>query len=439
MARRKRLPAEPVEAPIEALSHEGRGIARIDGKVTFIDGALPGERVRFRYTDRRRNHDAGRVEAVLEAAADRVEAPCPHFGVCGGCSLQHLDPAAQVRFKAEGLMDQLERLGGVAPEVEEPPLTGPLWGYRRRARLGAKRVPQKGGVLVGFRERGTGYVVDTRRCDILDPRIGEHIPELARTIDGLTIAERVPQVEVALGDEAGTLVIRHLDPLGPGDAEALADFGRRTGLGIHLQPGDESTAHPLWPEGGVDLRYAHPAFGVELAFAPTDFIQVNAAINRDLVARVVELLDPQPGERVLDLFCGLGNFSLPLASRGAEVTGVEGAESLVARARENAEANGLAARCRFLVDDLDHPAAEPEWGGAYDAVVLDPARAGARAAVHHAAASGAARIAYVSCNPATLARDAGDLAEYGFRLARAGVVDMFPHTAHAEAMALFER
>lgn len=439
MARRKRLPREPFEATIESLSPEARGVARIDGKVTFIDGTLPGERVLFRYTDRKRSHDSGRVEEVLKAAPERVEPDCPHFGVCGGCSLQHMDHAAQVAHKAATVTEQLQRIGGVAPEAELPPLTGPLRGYRRRARLGARWVPAKERVLVGFRERGTGFIVDTERCPVLHPAIGERLPELAATLQSLTIFDQIPQVEVAIGDEGGALVVRHLAPLGAGDAQRLADFGETSGLRIQLQPGGPESVESLEPGSPVELAYNHPESDVRLGFRATDFVQVNGTLNRAMVERALEWLAVEPGQRVLDLFCGIGNFGLPIARAGAEVVGVEGEAGLVERARRNAEVNGLAERATFHVADLSEPGDNPAWAGRYDSVVLDPARTGAREVLDIVAASGARRVVYVSCNPATLARDAGELVARGYRLARAGVLDMFPHTAHTEAMAIFER
>ncbi len=439
MARRKRLPREPFEAVIESLSPEGRGVARLDGKVTFVDGTLPGERVLFRYTDRKRSHDSGRVEEVLEAAPERVEPACPHFGVCGGCSLQHMAPDAQVAHKAATVTEQLQHLGGVVPEAELPPLTGPRQGYRRRARLGARWVPAKERVLVGFRERGTGFIVDTERCPVLHPAIGERLPTLAETLQSLTIFDQVPQVEVAIGDEGGALVIRHLAPLGSGDAQRLADFGEAGGLRIQLQPEGPESVHALDPDAPTELAYHHPQSDVRLAFRATDFVQVNGDLNRAMVERTLAWLAVEPGQRVLDLFCGIGNFSLPIARAGAEVVGVEGDAGLVARARHNAESNGLAGRAAFHVADLSEPGSSPAWAGHYDSVVLDPARTGAREVLDVVAASGARRVVYVSCNPATLARDAGELVARGYRLTRAGVLDMFPHTAHAEAMAIFER
>ncbi|MFO8155523.1 MAG: 23S rRNA (uracil(1939)-C(5))-methyltransferase RlmD [Thiohalospira sp.] len=439
MARRKRLPREPFEATIESLSPEARGVARIDGKVTFIDGTLPGERVLFRYTDRKRSHDSGRVEEVLEAAPERVEPDCPHFGVCGGCSLQHMDHAAQVAHKAATVTEQLQRIGGVAPEAELPPLTGPLRGYRRRARLGVRWVPAKERVLVGFRERGTGYIVDTERCPVLHPAIGERLPELAATLQSLTIYDQIPQIEVAIGDEGGALVVRHLAPLGPGDAQRLADFGETSGLRIQLQPGGPESVESLEPDSPVDLAYDHPGSDVRLSFRATDFVQVNGTLNRAMVERALDWLALEPGQRVLDLFCGIGNFGLPIARAGAEVVGVEGEAGLVERARRNAEVNGLTEQTTFHVADLSEPGDSPAWGGRYDSVVLDPARTGAREVLDIVAASGARRVVYVSCNPATLARDAGELVARWYRLARAGVLNMFPHTDHTEAMAIFER
>ncbi|HFC54087.1 MAG TPA: methyltransferase domain-containing protein, partial [Gammaproteobacteria bacterium] len=351
MARgRKRLPAGPREARIESLSHDGRGVARIAGKVTFIDGALPGELVTFRYTGRRRSRDEGSVLEILQAAPERVAPRCDSFGRCGGCSLQHLDPAAQIEAKQRLLLEQLRRIGAVEAQRLLPPLTGPLWGYRHKARLGARFVKGKGRVLVGFRERHSGYIVDMQRCEILHPAIGGRMTELAELVQSLRICRSVPQLEVAVGDGVAALVFRHLEELDPGDRALLEDFGRRTGLHIYLQPGGPDSVHLLWPERS-QLGYRLPEFDLELLFLPTDFTQVNEALNRKMVRQALELLDCGPRQRVLDLFCGIGNFSLPLARMAGEVVGVEGDAALVQRARDNARRNGLH-NVEFHVADL---------------------------------------------------------------------------------------
>jgi 23S rRNA (uracil1939-C5)-methyltransferase len=437
-SRRQRLPQEAIEASVTGLSHEGRGIAHVNGETVFIDGALPGEQVSFRYLMRRRGIGEGAVVEVLEASPQRVEASCPHFGLCGGCSLQHLPPQGQLEMKQEFLRDQFERIGKVRPERWLPPLTGPIWGYRRRARLAVKHVPKKGGVLVGFRERYSPYVAALGGCEVLDPRVGRLLPELAQLIAGLSIVRQLPQIEVAIGDESAALVFRNLAPLTADDRQRLIEFGQRHGFQVYQQPGNESTIDLLWPSA-AELTYRLPDFDVELAFLPVDFTQVNAEINRQMANRAIELLALEPEHRVLDLFCGLGNFTLPLARCAGYVVGVEGEAGLVERARGNARRNGLE-NCEFHVADLAGDVRDLPWmRQRYQRILLDPPRSGAGALIPQIGALGAERIVYVSCGPATLARDAGLLAEQGYKLRAAGVMDMFPHTAHVESIALFER
>lgn len=441
MARRKRrVPREPVEAAIEGMSHEGRGITHVADKPVFVDGALPGERVRFQYVKRHRRRDEARLLEVLEGSPRRIEPRCPHYGTCGGCSLQHLSPEDQIGHKGEVLAELFEHMGGVRPEQWLEPLTGEPWGYRRKARLGVKFVPAKGDrVLVGFREKMSPFVADIGECHVLDPRVADRLGELSELIGGLSIRARLAQIEVALGDEVGGLVFRNLEPLSEADRAALVAFGQRTGLYVYEQPGNESTIAPLWP-GDPVLSYELPEFGVNLRFEPSDFTQVNGDMNRRMVSRAIELLDPAPEHRVLDLFCGLGNFTLPLARRAAHVIGVEGAEPLVVRGRENAERNGID-NVSFRAADLTADVTGRPWlGDGVDRVLLDPPRSGAAEVLPNVARLRPGRIVYVSCGPATLARDAGILVnEYGYRLSAAGVMDMFPHTAHVESIAVFDR
>ncbi len=439
---RPRRPPELLELDIAELGQDGRGVGRrADGKSVLVTGALPGERVRARVERRHRTYDEAVVEEVLRAAPERVAPRCPWFGTCGGCSLQHLAPEAQVRVKQGWLLDCLARIAHAEPARLLDPVTGPAWGYRRRARLAVRDVPRKGRVLVGFRERGGRHVTDMRACEVLDPRFASLPASLSELIGALSVRQRLPQVELAAGDDEAALVFRHLEPLQEADRERLRAFGEAHGLQIHLQPGGPDTVSPLWPVDPPPLRYALPELEVTLAFGPLDFTQVNAAVNRAMVARALALLDPQPGERVLDLFCGIGNFSLPLARRGARVEGVEGEAALVERARANARANGLEAQARFHVADLATPPVNAPWlEGGVDKALLDPPRSGAEAMVHRLGELGVARIVYVSCHPATLARDVGVLVgRYGYRLEAAGVMDMFPHTAHVESIALLER
>lgn len=424
---------------IESLSHDGRGVARIEGKTAFVHGALPGERIHFERSRKRRDYDEGRALEVLEPAAERVEPRCPHFGVCGGCALQHYDSGAQIRAKQQILLDNLARIGKVEPGEVLAPLTGPVWGYRRRARLGAKLVRKKGRVLVGFREREAPFVTDATRCEVLDPRVGLLLEPLGELIHGLSIAARVPQIEVAVADNATALVLRNLASPSDADRAALADFGREHGIEFYLQPGGYDTVAPL-EEPATPLHYRLPAQDVTIGFLPTDFIQINGELNRAMVNRALELLEVGPEHRVLDLFCGLGNFSLPLARHAAAVTGVEGDAALVARARGNAATNGLG-NVEFHVANLFEPEPGAPWlRGCYQRVLLDPPRAGAREVIAELPRLAPERIVYVSCHPGTLARDAGILVnEQGYRLAAAGVMDMFPHTAHVESIALFTR
>ncbi len=441
--RRKRLPEGSFEARIESLSHDGRGVAHLDGKAVFIDGALPGERVEFVYTWRRRSHDEGRVVRVLEASPERVEPRCPHAGLCGGCSLQHMAPDAQIEAKQQTLLENFERLGRVVPERVIPPLQGPVWGYRRKARLGVRHVPKKGRVLVGFREKRDRRIADLSRCEVLDPAVGERIEALSALIGELSIIDAVPQIEVAVGDEDAALVFRVLAPPSEADRERLAAFGRETGLRILLQPGGPETVAPLWPETGPELTYRLPEAGdLAFRFLPTDFTQVNAAVNRAMVQQALSLLELESNARVLDLFCGLGNFTLPIARRAREVVGVEGEAGLVERARANAAHNGIDNVTFHVANLMDETVLEqaPWLRESFDRVLLDPPRSGAKEIVPRLGGLGAERILYVSCHPATLARDAGILVhELGYRLEAAGVMDMFPHTAHVESMALFVR
>ena len=438
--RQPRPSQEPFDVSIESLSHEGRGIAHVDGKAVFVDFALPGERVQARYTRTHRRFDEATALAVLEASGDRVEPRCPHFGVCGGCSMQHLPPESQIRFKQDLLMEQLQRIGGVMPEEVLPPLTGPAWGYRRKARLAVKNVPRKGRVLVGFREKYSPFVADMTECHVLDPRVGMALPALSELIGSLDIADRVPQIEVAIGDDRVALVFRNLRDFTPADREKLAAFGAAREFEIHEQPGNESTVAPIWPVEDAPLTYALEELDVELQFRPTDFTQVNAGINRRMVPRALDLLALEPDERVLDLFCGLGNFTLPLARRAAGVVGVEGSTDLVERARQNAQRNAID-NAEFFVADLFKPVGDRPWANrGFDKVLLDPPRSGAMEILPQVAAFAPRRIVYVSCGPATLARDAGLLVnQHGYRLSKVGVMDMFPHTAHVESIALFER
>ncbi|HJX17514.1 MAG TPA: 23S rRNA (uracil(1939)-C(5))-methyltransferase RlmD [Acidiferrobacterales bacterium] len=428
-------------AYIESITHEGHGVAHVDGKAVFIEGALPGETVLYRTLNRGKSYDLGRMIEIIEPSLDRVTPRCRYFGVCGGCSLQHLRAAAQLPAKQQILRDNLTRIGKVEPESWLPALDGPHWGYRRRARLGARLVQKKGGVIVGFREKRTAYLTALASCDVLHPRVSALLPALRNLIAALSTPNRVPQIEVAVGDNATAFVFRHLVPLTTDDDVRLADFGRQHDIQIFRQPGRPDQLVPVWPESPALLVYRLPEANVELEFAPADFIQVNAELNQRMVARALELLDPQPGESVLDLFCGLGNFTLPLARRAGRVLGIEADAALIEKAQRNARHNQIQ-NAQFRLADLYSTETPNPWGAErFDKWLLDPPRTGAVEVVKRLPAEGGPRrILYVSCNPGTLARDSEVLVHTkGYRLAAAGVMDMFPQTSHIEAMALFER
>jgi 23S rRNA (uracil1939-C5)-methyltransferase len=438
---------------VESLDLDGQGVAhRADGKVVFIEGALPGEQVQVNVGRRKNQWEQGQISAIRRESAQRVRPACPHFGLhagaCGGCKMQHLHPAAQVAVKQRALEDNLWHLGKVKADQILRPIEGPAWGYRFRARLSVRYVPRKGMVLVGFHERKSRYVADMTQCPVLPPAVSALLPLLRELIGAMEARDRLPQIELAAGDDVVALVLRHLEPLSEADARRLREFGVAHAVQWWLQPKGPETVH-LLDEGGPALTYALPEFGVRMPFKPTDFTQVNPHINRVLVARAVARLDPQPGDRVIDWFCGLGNFTLPLARRAREVLGIEGSTVLVARAQANALANGLASCAAFQARNLfELGAADLQVLGPADLWLVDPPREGAFAlakATAELVTSGAdwrapRRIVYVSCNPSTLARDAGLLVhQAGYRCTQAGVVNMFPHTAHVESMAVFER
>ena len=436
--RRKRLPEPCERVTIESLSHDGRGVAHIDGKAVFIDGALPGEEVAFEYLATRRKFDEGRATEIHQPSPDRAVPPCAHFGVCGGCSLQHMDPAAQIRAKQGVLLDNFKHIGDVTPGEVLPPLSGPVTGYRTRARLGVRHVIKKGRVLVGFREKRSAFLADLLSCEVLHPAAGRHIADLAALLCGMDAKARIPQIEVAIGDDVTALVFRHLDPLNEFDLDRLRQFSRDQEVHIYLQPAGPDSLQLFWP-GSSRLHYRLEDDGIDIVFLPTDFTQVNPQINRQMVARVKELLQVAPTDRVLDLFCGLGNFTLPLARNAASVTGVEGEAGLVRRARENAAHNAVV-NADFHIADLEGDNALAVWAQqTYDQVLLDPPRSGAAGMMDMLGRMRPRRIVYVSCHPGSLARDAGRLVhEFGYELKAAGVMDMFPHTAHVESIAVFD-
>ncbi len=435
---RRSLPPDPVETEVESIGHDGRGIARIAGRQVLIDGALPGERVTLRYRARRGGCDQGVAVEVLRPAPLRVSPRCRHAGVCGGCSLQHLHPATQVRLKQERLLEHLRHPTPVPVRTLLPPLLGPLWRYRRKARLGVKYVEKRSALLIGFREQGSNRLADLSRCEVLIPTVGQQLTALRSLIGGLEARATIPQLELAADSKETVLVLRHLSALSRCDLERLEAASSRLGLRLYLQPGGPETIHPLSLAHEVQLGYRVDG-DLELGFLPTDFTQINAVINERMVQRAMELLDLRAHQRVLDLYCGLGNFTLPIARRAGQVVGVEGDAALVERARANARRNGIH-NAEIRVADLSRPGEWPWHGLAVDRMLLDPPRSGAFAVVSGLTPPYPQRILYVSCNPATLARDAEVLVHrQGYRLAVAGVMDMFPHTSHVESMVLFTR
>ena len=441
--------APPADAPvtIESLDQEGRGVAHVEGKAMFVEGALPGERVSVAILKDKPNFTVARVAAIHKASSSRVAPRCPHFGVCGGCTLQHAHPALQIAAKQRALEDAFARIGRVRPEIMLPPIEGPAWGYRYRARLSVRHVAKKGGVLIGFHERKSSYVADMTECHVLPPRVSRLLPALRALVGALTVRDRLPQIELAVGERDGALahvlVLRILAPLTPEDEARLVAFADANRVEFWLQTGGPATVVPFHPAHS-SLAYDLPEFAVTMPFGPAEFTQVNSAINRVLVRRAVALLAPQAGESIADFFCGLGNFTLPIARSGADTLGVEGSVALVRRAQENAASNGLSARTRFAVANLF--AVTPESVAAFGRLhraLIDPPREGAvelvKSLPRRDDAGGLARIVYVSCAPGTLARDAAVLVhERGYRLAAAGVVNMFPHTAHVESIAVFD-
>ena len=442
------------EVSIDSLDLEGRGIARHDGKVVFVDGALPGERVSVERMRAKVRYDTARTIAIRRASSLRVEPRCPHFGLhagaCGGCAMQHIDPRAQVAIKQRVLEDTLWHIGRVRPELVLRPITGPAWGYRYRARLAVRYVAKKGGVLVGFHERASSFVADMRECPVLPRRVSALIVPLRELVNDLSIRERLPQIEVAFTssgtEERVVLVLRLLKELTDADLARLHEFEAARDVNIWLQPGGPETAAPMRRSDDDRLWLSLPEFDVRLPFGPTDFTQVNHGVNEVLVRRAMRLLDVRDSDRVVDLFCGVGNFTLPIATRAAQVVGLEGNGGLVRRAASAAAAHGLATRATFEARDLANWTVA-DWGsivdrlGGVERMLIDPPREGALAVVR--SLTGAARvpqrIVYVSCNPATLARDAAVLLhDGGWRLRSAGVVNMFPHTSHIESIAVFE-
>ena len=430
------------QAHIESLDHEGRGVAHVDGKAIFIDGALPGEAVEYASHRRKRSYEKAHAVNVLSASSQRVEPPCPHFGTCGGCSMQHLNLAGQTAAKQRVLEDALWHIGRLRPEQLFPPISGTAWAYRMRARLSVRYVASKGGALVGFREKHSSYVAVMDSCAVLPDHVSALIPGLKTLVEGLSQPDRMPQIEVAVGGSRTVLLLRHLEPLTPDDLDRLRQFADTHQIIWYLQSKGPETVILFHPADTPLLSYELPDFGLKLLFHPSEFTQVNHGVNRMLVRRAMALLRPHAGERIADLFCGLGNFTLPVARLGARVLGVEGSAELVKRAQENAAENGLTAKCEFAVANLFEATGESFAAlGHFDKLMIDPPREGAIALVNALPVMGGPlRIVYVSCSPATLARDAAVLVqEKGYRLVGAGMANMFPHTSHLESIALFEK
>jgi len=438
MARRRR---EPETARINAVTHDGRGIAAVSGKKVFVSGALEGEEVRFLRRKSRRNFDEAELLEVLERSSERIEARCEAFGRCGGCVLQHVSEEQQQSIKGQTLSDNLERIGKVTADAWLEPVTGSGWNYRRRARLAVKDVPGKGRVLVGFRERHAPFITDMHRCEVLAKPIDGMIDALSTMIGSLSIRARLPQIEVAVAENGVALVFRVLDTPTADDVELLKKFGEGNNVRIYMQPDGLDSVVLLHPDEPVDaLYYTLPEFDIRIEFNPVGFVQVNSDINEKMVRLAIKLLAPEPDDRVLDLYCGIGNFSLPLARRCREILGVEGDEMLVAAATDNAALNGLE-NATFRMADLSKIDGSEAWlRRDWDKLLLDPARNGAAEVIQLMPVIGAERIVYVSCHPGTLARDAGTLVnEHGYRLEATGIIDMFPHTAHAESIAVFNK
>jgi len=428
-------------AEVTALTLEGSGVLAPGGKRVLVPGALAGEEVTFQRRRRRRNYDEGVLVEVRRPSPDRVIPACEYFGRCGGCSLQHLSPDAQLGMKQTTLLDSLSRIADLQPAEVLPPVHGAVWGYRRRARLAVRHVERKGRVLVGFREHEKPWVVDMLTCATVEPAISRLIEPLSSLIGTLSIRARLPQVEATVADNATALVFRVLDAPTSADRAQLAQFSASQGVRVYLQPGNPESVVALHPEQPVDeLYYRLPAFDLALTFGPTDFIQVHGEVNRQMVDQALRLLAPAAADRVLDLYCGIGNFTLPLARHAGEVLGLEGSVAMIRRAQQNATLAGLST-ARFIEADLSGAGAEGAWTRErFDLVLLDPPRTGAVELLPALGKLAARRIVYVSCHPGTLARDAGLLVrEHGYRLVSAGVMDMFPHTSHVESMALFER
>ena len=436
--RRKNLPPETATATIESLAHDGRGVAHVDDKAVIIAGALPGEDVVFEYSKKKKDFAEGRVTEVLKASDDRVEPGCQHYSICGGCSFQHLDPEKQILAKQGILLDQFKSIAKLEDVELWPALTGPFWGYRHRARLGVKDVVKKGRVLVGFREKASPFLAEIEKCEVLHPSVGQRLMDLSSLIGNLSIKDKIPQIEVSICDSRTALVFRILESLSEEDIAVLKRFEVSADVDIYTQSKGPDTIVPLSGEK-APLSYQLPN-NVSLFFGPSDFVQVNVDINRSMINRALETLALNENDNVLDLFCGLGNFTLPMARVAGHVTGVEGSDELIIRAKQNADKNGLDNVDFYTANLMEAVAEEPWTKKKYNKVLIDPPRLGAKEILPYLPKWGAEQVLYVSCNPSTLARDSAILVnELGYTLKKAGVMDMFPHTSHVESIALFEK
>ncbi len=437
--KKAQLDTTPFEIDISGLSHDGRGLARPAGKTAFIQGALPGERVRARYTQQKSKYDEACTLEVLLASPERTEPLCPHFNQCGGCQLQHLTSSAQIHHKQQQALNQLQRIGGVSPETILQPLESEHWHYRRRARLGICKEKRSGTLSLGFRQQQSRQLVAIDQCPVLELRADQLIPQFNQLLNQLQQPLAISHVEICLADTSAALVLRHPKPLLAADQHALQTLTSTLGFDLHLQPGAPETLQPAPDSQPRTLSYALPEQQLQLNFQPGDFTQINPGINQQMINLALQLLQPGPEDRILDLFCGLGNFTLPLARQAKEVVGIEAIETMVAQGRANAAHNQLD-NAIFYAADLTLPITDKPWfGTGFNKVLLDPPRAGAYELIEPLAKLGAAQILYISCDPATLARDAGELVKRGYRLTHWGVMNMFPHTTHVESIALFAK
>ena len=438
MSRRRKLKSKIYEIEIEALSHEGRGISHIDNKVIFTRGALPGEKVIASRTLSRAKYEEADVVEVIEPSLDRIDAKCSVYGICGGCSFQHLSSLNQISAKHDWLQSAFMGQSKVQPKEWLEPIQVESWGYRRKARLGVRYVAKKEKVLVGFRERKSSFVTVMSRCEVLHPSLGDNLEILSECIEALSIKEHVPQIEVAIAEKDTILILRHLQPLNENDEKVLIDYAKKLSITWYLQSGGLDTIKPL--KNPVQLTYSIPKHNIEMLFLPNDFTQVNFELNKKMIDLALGLLDLNENDDVIDLFCGLGNFTLPISRYANKVVGIEGDQGLVERAKANAEQNNIT-NALFYKADLFEDVSGFEWfrGKNYNKALIDPSRTGAIEIVELLPKLNIERLVYVSCNPATLARDTAKLISLGFSLESAGVMDMFPQTAHVESIALFVR